>query len=121
MMAPTIILEPDGTVTALGTGGSNRIRTAILQVAVDLLDRGMGLEEAVEAPRLHVEKCGTLSFEPGFPEEARARLPRARRQGACLARAAICSSAGCMPRAASPMAGSRAPAIRAAAAVAVVT
>jgi gamma-glutamyltranspeptidase / glutathione hydrolase len=68
MMAPTIILEPDGTVIALGTGGSNRIRTAILQVAVNLLDRGMSLEEAVDAPRLHLEKCGTLSFEPGLPE-----------------------------------------------------
>jgi gamma-glutamyltranspeptidase/glutathione hydrolase len=68
MMAPTIILQPDGTVIALGTGGSNRIRTAILQVAVNLLDRFMSLEEAVDAPRLHLEKCGTLSFEPGLPE-----------------------------------------------------
>jgi gamma-glutamyltranspeptidase/glutathione hydrolase len=72
MMAPTIILESDGTVTALGTGGSNRIRTAILQVAVSLLARGMSLEEAVAAPRLHVERCGTTSFEPGFPEAAEA-------------------------------------------------
>ena len=48
MMAPTIIAERDGSVTALGTGGSNRIRTAILQVAVNLLDRGMSLEDAVE-------------------------------------------------------------------------
>lgn len=68
MMAPTIILQPDGTVVALGTGGSNRIRTAILQVAVNLLDHGLSLEEAVDAPRLHLEKCGTLSFEPGLPE-----------------------------------------------------
>jgi gamma-glutamyltranspeptidase/glutathione hydrolase len=74
MMAPTIILEPDGTVTALGTGGSNRIRTAILQVAVALIDHGMRLEEAVEAPRLHVEKCGTVSFEPGLPEAAEAEF-----------------------------------------------
>jgi gamma-glutamyltranspeptidase / glutathione hydrolase len=72
MMAPTIILEPDGTVTALGTGGSNRIRTAILQVAVNLLAHGMCLEDAVCAPRLHVERCGTLSFEPGFPEDVEA-------------------------------------------------
>jgi gamma-glutamyltranspeptidase/glutathione hydrolase len=28
----------------------------------------MSLEEAVDAPRLHLEKCGTLSFEPGLPE-----------------------------------------------------
>jgi gamma-glutamyltranspeptidase/glutathione hydrolase len=65
MMAPTIIAGRDGSVTALGTGGSNRIRTAILQVAVNLIDRGMSLEDAVVAPRLHLEKCGTLSFEPG--------------------------------------------------------
>jgi gamma-glutamyltranspeptidase / glutathione hydrolase len=70
MMAPTLILEPDGTITALGTGGSNRIRSAILQIAANLLDRGMSLEEAVEAPRVHVERDGTVSFEPGLPEEA---------------------------------------------------
>jgi gamma-glutamyltranspeptidase/glutathione hydrolase len=74
MMAPTIVLETDGTVTALGTGGSNRIRTAILQVAVALLDHGMSLEAAVEAPRLHVEKCGTVSFEPGLAEAAQAEF-----------------------------------------------
>ena len=74
MMAPTIILQKDGTVTALGTGGSNRIRTAILQVAVNLLDHGMSLDAAVEAPRLHVERDGTVSFEPGLPEQAQAEL-----------------------------------------------
>jgi gamma-glutamyltranspeptidase/glutathione hydrolase len=70
MMAPTIILEGDGTITALGSGGSNRIRSAILQVAANQLGRGMSLEEAVEAPRLHVERDGTLSFEPGLPAQA---------------------------------------------------
>ncbi len=70
MMAPTLILEPDGTITALGTGGSNRIKSAILQVAANLLDHGMSLEEAVEAPRLHVERDGMLSFEPGLPQAA---------------------------------------------------
>lgn len=72
MMAPTIILQKDGTLTALGTGGSNRIRTAILQVAVNLLDHGMSLEAAVEAPRLHVERDGTVSFEPGLAAKAQA-------------------------------------------------
>jgi gamma-glutamyltranspeptidase/glutathione hydrolase len=74
MMAPTIILQPNGTVTAMGTGGSNRIRTAILQVAVNLLDRGTSLEEALEAPRLHVERDGKTSFEPGLPEAAEAEF-----------------------------------------------
>ncbi len=72
MMAPTIIMETDGTVTALGTGGSNRIRTAILQVAINLLAHRMSLEDAVTAPRLHVERDGTTSFEPGLSEEAEA-------------------------------------------------
>ena len=112
MMAPTIILQTDGTVTALGTGGSNRIRTAILQVAVNLLDHGMSLDAAVEAPRLHVDRDGTVSFEPGLPEQARSRAARARRQGACLAasesvlRRRPCRAAAC------PRAASRAPAIR---------
>ena len=74
MMAPTIILQKDGTVTAMGTGGSNRIRTAILQVAVNLLDHGMSLDAAVEAPRLHVERDGTVSYEPGLPEQVQAEL-----------------------------------------------
>ena len=74
MMAPTIILEADGTVTALGTGGSNRIRTAILQVAANLLAHRMDVEDAVNASRLHVERCGTVSFEPGFSEEEEAAL-----------------------------------------------
>jgi len=74
MMAPTIILEPDGTVIALGTGGSNRIRTAILQVAVNLLDHGMSLDNAVEAPRLHVERDGNMSFEPDLPESVQTEL-----------------------------------------------
>jgi gamma-glutamyltranspeptidase / glutathione hydrolase len=74
MMAPTIILEADGTVTALGTGGSNRIRTAILQVAVNLLDHGMSLQDAVEAPRLHVERDGKTSFEPCLPEAAQSEF-----------------------------------------------
>ncbi|MGA7546289.1 MAG: gamma-glutamyltransferase [Methyloceanibacter sp.] len=78
MMAPTIILEGDGSVTALGSGGSNRIRTAILQVTINLLDRAMALADAVEAARLHVEKGGQVSFEPGLPEaEQSALLARA--------------------------------------------
>jgi len=63
MMAPTIVLGRDGTLTALGSGGSNRIRTAVLQVAINLFDRGLDLESSITAARLHVERDGTLSFE----------------------------------------------------------
>jgi len=82
MMAPTLIRERSGALTALGTGGSNRIRTAILQVAVNLTDRGHDLERAVAAPRIHVEKSGKLSFEAGpwselYSDEERDALVKA--------------------------------------------
>jgi gamma-glutamyltranspeptidase / glutathione hydrolase len=75
MMAPTI-LEPDtGAAVALGSGGSERIRSALTQVLVGLLDDGRTLEEAVLAPRLHWD--GTmLQVEPGFDETALAELER---------------------------------------------
>lgn len=69
MMTPGIVLDGMGGVTALGSGGSNRIRTAMLQVLLNLLNFAMPLERAIAAPRLHLE-CDKLSLEPGFPERS---------------------------------------------------
>ena len=69
MMAPAIVDWPDGRVAALGSGGSNRIRTAILQVLINLLDFAMPVDEAVGRPRLHNED-GRLDIEPGFAPPA---------------------------------------------------
>lgn len=69
MMAPTLLARPDGSEVVLGSGGSNRIRTAILQVLVNLLDFGLPLRDAVEASRIHLEE-GRLSVEAGFSPEA---------------------------------------------------
>jgi gamma-glutamyltranspeptidase/glutathione hydrolase len=55
MMAPVLARLADGTRVATGSGGSNRIRSTLLQILRHLLDRGVSLEEAVEAPRLHWE------------------------------------------------------------------
>ena len=68
MMAPTAIGWRDGHRVATGSGGSNRIRTALLQVIVNLVDLGMEIEEAVVAPRIHVEDA-FLSVEGGFDVE----------------------------------------------------
>ena len=65
MMAPSLITWPDGGVAALGSGGSNRIRSAILQVLINLLDFDLPLAEAITRPRLHVEN-GRLDIEPGY-------------------------------------------------------
>jgi gamma-glutamyltranspeptidase/glutathione hydrolase len=73
MMCPSIAEQPNGAVFALGTGGSNRIRTAILQVLTNCLDLGMTLPEAVEAPRIHIEG-GCANFEDGVPSAVAAAL-----------------------------------------------
>lgn len=69
MMSPTLLLRDDGINVALGSGGSNRIRTAVLQVLVNLLEFNMNLEQAVAAPRMHFER-GLLNLEPGFAPQA---------------------------------------------------
>ena len=65
MMAPTIVLQNSKPQLVLGSGGSNRIRTAILQVIANVLEFDMPLAAAVNAPRLHWER-GTLHLEPGY-------------------------------------------------------
>lgn len=64
MMAPTIILnEQHRPEIVLGSGGSNRIRTAIFQVLSNLVDFKMPIDQAVNSPRVHWEN-GTFSLEP---------------------------------------------------------
>ena len=65
MMAPTLV-EHAGTRIMLGSGGSNRIRTAIAQVLCNVMHFGMRLQDAVDAPRLHLEG-DVLSMERGSP------------------------------------------------------
>ncbi len=55
MMTPTILVEEDGTVAALGSGGANRIRSAVMQGIVHLVDRGCPPAEAVDHARIHHE------------------------------------------------------------------
>src|SRR4051794_21734267 len=65
MMAPTIVQGPHGVELALGSAGSNRIRSAILQTIVGVIDRGLSVRDAVHAPRLHFED-GIVFTEPGI-------------------------------------------------------
>ncbi len=65
MMSPTIVLKNGKAEIVLGSGGSKRIRTAILQVISNLIDWKMPLIEAVESPRCHWED-NVFHLEPGF-------------------------------------------------------
>jgi gamma-glutamyltranspeptidase/glutathione hydrolase len=66
MMAPTLV-ERGGRVVAVGSGGSERIRSTITQLVVRLVDDGAALADAVEAPRLHWDGTG-VQAEPGFTD-----------------------------------------------------
>jgi len=69
MMTPSLLIEEDGGVLAMGTGGSNRIRTAMLQVVRHLVSGGEGIAAAIMEPRIHVEG-GTVQVEDVGQSEA---------------------------------------------------
>jgi gamma-glutamyltranspeptidase/glutathione hydrolase len=73
MMAPTLVLDGDRLVLALGAAGGTRLRTALLTVAVGILDEGLTPQEAVDRPRVH--PAGELvNAEPGVDEGGLAEL-----------------------------------------------
>ena len=65
MMAPSIVMRDGEVELVLGSAGSNRIRSAILQTIVGVVDHDMQVRAAVEAPRVHFEG-GVLYAEPGI-------------------------------------------------------
>ena len=73
MMCPTLVDHADGGWTVTGSSGSNRIRSAILQVLVNRIDLHLPLAEAVAAPRLHLEG-EVLSLEPPVAAATHAAL-----------------------------------------------
>jgi gamma-glutamyltranspeptidase/glutathione hydrolase len=74
MMAPTVVLSADDRPEmALGSAGSNRIRSAILQTIIGVIDHGLPSQDAVSSPRLHVEGR-EIDAEPGVAAESLDRL-----------------------------------------------
>jgi gamma-glutamyltranspeptidase/glutathione hydrolase len=65
MMAPTIVMRDGEVELVLGSAGSNRIRSALLQTIVGVVDLGLRAPEAVSAPRAHFEQ-GIVYHEPGI-------------------------------------------------------
>jgi gamma-glutamyltranspeptidase / glutathione hydrolase len=73
MMAPTLALDREGPVLAIGAAGGTRLRTALVGVAAGILDVGLEPPDAVERPRFH--RAGeVVNAEPGVDEVALARL-----------------------------------------------
>ena len=65
MMAPSVVTRAGQVELVLGSAGSNRIRSALLQTIVGVVDHGLIAREAVDAPRVHFED-GLVYAEPGI-------------------------------------------------------
>ena len=64
-MTPTIVLKDGKPVLVVGTPGGSRIITTVLEIIVNVIDHGMTLQEAVDAPRIHQQWLpDTVAGEP---------------------------------------------------------
>ncbi len=70
MMAPSVVLDGGRPRLVVGSAGSERLRGAILQVVANVVARGMDVEEAVDAPRVHFAD-GVVYAEPGRDGDVR--------------------------------------------------
>lgn len=66
-MSPTIILDPQGRpFLVLGSPGAVRIISTVTQVISNVIDHGMTLQEAIDAPRIYADTDGILHYEERF-------------------------------------------------------
>jgi gamma-glutamyltranspeptidase/glutathione hydrolase len=74
-MTPTIVLKDGKPFLITGSPGGSRIITAVLQIVVDVIDRGMDIASAVSAPRVHNQWMPDQVFaEPGLADDLVAAL-----------------------------------------------
>ena len=76
MMAPSIVSRSGNPRLVLGSAGSARLRAAIMQVVVNVVGHGMGVEQAIVSPRIHVDD-GEVHAEGGHDRAALDELDRA--------------------------------------------
>ncbi len=67
--APCLVFRDDRPILALGSPGARRIMSAVLQVLLHFVDHRMGIQEAIEAPRIHTEASPPLFVESHFSQE----------------------------------------------------
>jgi gamma-glutamyltranspeptidase / glutathione hydrolase len=73
MMAPTVVVGPNGPRLVVGSAGSVRLRGAIMQVIANVVDHGLGVGEAIDAPRVHLDEPH-VHCEGGFDPAALDRV-----------------------------------------------
>ena len=68
-MAPTIILQNNEFVAAYGSPGGSTIINSVVNITANLIDHGMSVQEAIDAPRIS-SSGGSIAYEEGFDESA---------------------------------------------------
>jgi len=68
-MTPTILFKGNEPIAAFGSPGGASIINSVYNVMINLVDHGMNIKEAVEAPRISVTTAGnSIAREAGFDE-----------------------------------------------------
>ena len=75
MMAPTAVLKNGHPHLLLGSAGSNRIRSAIIQTMINYLDYGMDIQTSINTARTHYEK-GIVCMEPPCDKDIRDEIEK---------------------------------------------
>lgn len=65
MMSPTLVMKDNKLVAAMGSGGANRIRSAITQVILNTVEFQQSPQEAIQNPRMHWDR-NILDIEPNY-------------------------------------------------------
>jgi gamma-glutamyltranspeptidase/glutathione hydrolase len=74
-MTPTILLKDGKLFMTIGAPGGSRISTAVLQVILNVIDFGMNIQDAIDAPRVHHQwQPDRLSLERGISPDTVALL-----------------------------------------------
>ena len=71
---PTVVRKDGRTKLVIGAPGGSRIITSIFQVILNVIDRGISVDEAVGLPRFHSEEQLLVHLEPGWPASIREGL-----------------------------------------------
>ena len=72
-MCPTMVFDDGKPYLIIGTPGGSRITSAMVQILVNVIDFGMSITEAIDAPRFHAVR-EHLVMENRFPSKVRKKL-----------------------------------------------
>lgn len=73
-MSPTVVLKDGKPFMVLGSPGGTRIISTVSQVISRVIDHGMGMQEAIDAPRLYDNTANKIGIETRVPEEVTKKL-----------------------------------------------